>query len=90
MVLGQHRIDGAPGQFTVADFTASRRPHATGFTHGIGREVVVQHEMRFHGAFEQVDELLVFPGSQRRHDKTLGLAAGKQRRAMRAGQDADL
>jgi hypothetical protein len=49
----------------------------------------VQHEVLAVFALERVDDLLVLAGAQRGHDQRLGLAAGEQRRAVGARQDAD-
>ena len=73
----------------MADFAAAGRAHAAGLADGVGREVVVQHEGLLAGAFQAVDELLVLGGAQGGDDQRLGLAAGEQRRAMGARQDAD-
>ena len=82
-------MDRAPGELAVADFAAAGRAHAAGFTDRVGREVVVQHEVLLVGAFERVDELLVFAGAERGDDERLRFAAGEQRRAVRARQNAD-
>ncbi len=50
----------------------------------------MQHEGLLVGALERVDILLVLAGAERGHGERLRLAAGEQRAAMRAGQDADL
>jgi hypothetical protein len=50
----------------------------------------VQHEGLLVGALERVDELLVLAGAERGDHQRLGLAAGEQRRAVGARQDADL
>ncbi len=55
-----------------------------------GREIVVQHEVLAVLALERVDDLLVLAGAERGDAERLRLAAGEQRRAMRARQDADL
>ena len=73
----------------MADFAAAGRTHAAGLTDRIGREVVVQQEGFLVGAGQRVDILLVFAGAERGDDNRLGLAAGEQRRTMRARQDAD-
>ena len=49
----------------------------------------MQHEGLLVGARQRVDELLVFAGAERGDDERLGLAAGEQRRAVGARQDAD-
>ena len=61
----QHRMDRAPGELAVADFAAARRTHAARLADRVGREVVVQHEGLLAGAFQAVDELLVFGGAER-------------------------
>ncbi len=86
----QHRMDRAPGELAVADLAAAGRAHAAGLADRIGREVVVQHEGRLVGALQAVDHLLVLAGAERGDDQRLGLAAGEERRAVRARQHADL
>ena len=56
----------------------------------IGREVVVQQERFLVGALQRVDPLLVLAGAERGDDQRLRLAAGEQRRAVRARQHAGL
>ena len=70
----------------MADLAAAGRAHAARLTHRVGREVVVQHEALFAGAFERVDELLVLAGAERGDDDRLRLTAREQRRAVRARQ----
>ena len=89
MVRRQHRVDRAPSQLAVADFTPLGAAHASGFTDRVGREVVVQQERLFVGSRQCVDVLLVLAGAERGHHHRLSLAAGEQRRAMGAGQHAD-
>ena len=86
----QHGMDRAPGELAMADLAPSGRTHAAGLADRIGREVIVQQEALLVGAFQRVDELLVFAGAERRDHQRLGLAAGEQRRAVRARQHADL
>ena len=74
----------------MADLAAARGAHPAGFTDRVGREVVVQQEVGAVAAVQRVDELLVIAGAQRGDHEALGLAAGEQRRAVGAGQDADL
>mgnify|MGYP003693925643 CR=1 FL=1 len=86
----QHRMDRAPGELAVADLAAAGRADAAGLADREGREVVVQQERLLVGALQRVDPLLVLAGAERRHHQRLRLAAGEQRRAVRARQDADL
>ena len=77
----------APGEFAVADFATTRRPEATDFTDRIGREVIMQHEVFVGQAGQAVDHLLGIARAERRGADRLRLAAGEQRRTMRAGQE---
>ncbi len=86
VVLGQQRTHRAPGELAVADFAAAGRAHAAGLTDRVGREVVVQQEALLAGAFQAVDILLVLAGAERGNHEGLRLAAGEQRRAVRARQ----
>src|SRR5690606_35496685 len=61
---GPDRIHGAPGQLAVPDLAASGRAHATGFTHLVGRKVIVQQEVLLVGAYERIDELFVIGRAQ--------------------------
>ena len=89
LILGrQHRTDRAPGELAVADFASARRADAAGFADRKRREVVVQQEGFLVGALQRVDELLVFAGAERGDDDGLRLAAGEQRRTVRARQEA--
>ena len=85
----QHRVERAPGELAVADFAARRGAEAADFADRIGREVIVQHEARVGEALEPVDHLLGVLGAERGGDDRLGLAAGEQRRAVGARQEAD-
>ena len=49
----------------------------------------MEQEPLFPRPFEAVDILLVFARAERRNDQRLRLAACKERRAVRARQDAD-
>src|SRR2546427_11820203 len=64
------------------------RAHATCLTGSVRRHVVMEHEALLVFAHQRVDDLLIAPGPQRRHHQCLRFAAGKERRAMRAGQHA--
>ena len=86
----QHRAYGAPRQFAVADLAAAGRADAAGLTDRERREVVVQHERFLVRSAERVDPLLVLAGAERCDDDGLGLAAGEQRRAVRARQERRL
>ena len=85
----QHRMDRAPGELAVADFAATGRADASGFTHRIRREVVMQQECLFVGSLQRVDELLVFGCAERRHHQRLRLTAGEQCGAVGTWQHAD-
>ena len=86
----QHRADGAPGELAVADFAPAGRAHAAGLADRIGREVVVEQEPLLVGPVQRIDILLVLARAERRDDQRLRFAAGEQRRAVGAGQHADL
>ncbi len=82
-------MDRAPGQLAVADLAPAGRAHAARFAGRVRREVVVQHEGLAEFAFQRVDDLLVLAGAEGGNRQRLGLAAGEQRRAVGARQDAD-
>ena len=73
----------------MTDFAATRRAEAAHFTDRIGREVVVQHEAGIAEAFQTIDHLLGILGAERGGANRLGFAAGEQRRAVGARQEAD-
>ena len=85
----QHRMDRAPGELAVADFTPLGAAHASGLTNRIGREVVVKQELLLVGARQRVDVLLILAGTERGNHHRLCFAAGEQRRAVGARQHAD-
>ena len=85
----QHRRQRAFGQTAMPDFAALGAAHAPGLASRKRREVVVQQEFFAVFTGDGVDDLLVARSAQRRHGKRLRLAARKQRRTMRARQDAD-
>src|SRR3546814_3236840 len=84
-----HGEDAALGEATVADLATLRAHHAAGFTDRIGREVVVEQEVFLVLTRDGVDDLAVARGAEGDRDNRLGLAAGEQRRAVNARQDAD-
>src|SRR3546814_12960201 len=71
----------------MADVAAAGRPETTDFADRIGREVIVQHEVRVAEAVEAVDHLLAVLGAERAGRDRLRLAAREQRRAVGAGQE---
>src|SRR4029077_11472909 len=73
----------------VADLAPLGEAVASGLAGGVRRHVVVEHEALAVLAGERVDDLLVAPGAERDRPQRLGLAAGKQRRAVGARQHAD-
>ena len=81
-------MDRAPGELAVADLAALGAAHAAGLADRVGREVVVQQERLLVRPLQRVDPLLVLAGAERGDHQRLGLAAGEQRRAVRARQDA--
>ncbi len=74
----------------MADFAAAWCTDTAGFTDRERREVIVQQEGFLVGALQRIDELLILAGAERGDDDRLGLAAGEQRRTMRARQEACL
>ncbi len=86
----QNRTHRPPGELAVADLAAAGRAEPPGLAHRIGREIVVQHEGFLVGPLQRIDELLVLAGAERGNHQCLGLAAGEQRRAVSARQDAYL
>ena len=89
-LVRQHRLQGTLGERPVADLAAAGAAQELHLADTERREVVVQHELLVGVADERVDLLLVRRGAQRGHRQRLGLAAGEQRRAVRARQQADL
>ena len=89
-VAGQHREQRPLGQCTVTDFATAGAAQERHFANRERREVVVQHEALLGFAFEGLQPLHVFAGTQRGRDQRLGFAAGEDCRSVRAGQHADL
>src|SRR6185437_10776809 len=94
IVYGNCSIDGRIGLMArqaSLPWPISRRPGEPmrRLTDRVGREVVVQQEVLLDRALEAVDELLVVAGAEGRNDQRLRLAAGEQRRAVGARQNAD-
>ena len=74
----------------MTDLAPTRRAHAPGLAGRVGREVVVQHEVRAVLALERVDDLLVLARAERRHHHGLRLAACEERGAVCARQHLHL
>ena len=72
----------------MADFAALGRAHAAGFTGGVRRHVVVEHEAVGVLAHQRIDALLVARGAECRHDQRLRFAAREERRTVGARQHA--
>ena len=91
----QHALQSTLGQVAVADFATTGAAHRTHFASGERREVVMQHEGAggFARLVDGIESLRVLRRPQRRGHECLRLATGKERRAVRAGQqrrvDAD-
>ena len=91
LALGRHHLPQGPlGERAVADLATAGRAHELHLADAKRREVVVQHEAPERLAGERLDALLVLAGAQGRGDQRLGLAAGKDGRAVRAGQNLGL
>src|SRR5579864_3565531 len=73
----------------MADFTASGATQKRNFTNRKRRKVIVKHEALLGFAFEDFEALHIVAGAERCRDQGLGFAAGKNRRAVCAGQHAD-
>ena len=71
----------------MTNLTTARRANATRFTDRIGREVVVQQEVRTIVAMQRVDDLLIVTGAQRGDNQTLCLSSGEQGRTVGARQN---
>ena len=79
----------ALGQRAVADFAASGTAQEFHFADGERREVVVQHEaLEGFVLEEQVEALHVFLGAEGERGQRLRFAAGEERRAVHARQQA--
>ena len=90
-VLGrEHRGERPAGQVAVADVAARGAAHELRLAHREGREVVVEQERVLALALVLLDDLGVVGGAEGRGHQGLGLAAGEERGAVRAGQEADL
>ena len=83
----QNRLQRPPGQLAMADLAASGRADTAHLADRIGREVVVQQEVRAAVAVQRVDDLLILARAQRGHDQRLGFATGEQGGAVGAGQN---
>ena len=78
-MVGQHRVQRAPCELTVAGFASTGKAKATHFANRIGREVIVQHEVVVRETLETVDHLLGIFGAQRGGADCLRFTARKQR-----------
>src|SRR5688572_13874388 len=76
----------------MADLAAAGAPHHLYLAGGERREVVMQHERLggFARYVDAVDPLLVVTGAQSNRDQRLGLAPGKEARAMGTWQHPGL
>ena len=84
----QNCLKRTPCQFTVTDFTTTRRTNAANFTNRVRREVIVQQEVRTEVAVQSVDDLFVVAGAEGGNNQTLGFAASEQSRTVRTWQQA--
>jgi hypothetical protein len=81
----QHRLQHHDGQTAMADFTALGTGFAAGFTHGVGREVVVQHEGSVRVPSSASIIMRVAGTAQSGGDQRLGFTTGEQRGAVGFG-----
>ena len=88
---GQHLPQRPLGEDAVADLAAAGAAEELHLPDREGREVVVEHEaLAVLGLLHGVDDLRVLGGAQGGGHQGLGLAAGEERRAVGARQDAHL
>ena len=90
LLAGQERDQRALGQRTVTDLAPAGTAEELHFADRERREVVVEHEALVRLAVHRLDLLRVVLGAERRADERLRLAAREHRRAVGAGEDADL
>src|SRR5436309_2689951 len=90
MMRGACAATCSRGERAVADVAALRPAHEAGLPDAEGREVVVVDVALRLVEREVVDALLLLAGAERAERQRLRLAAGEQRRAVRARHDADL
>ena len=90
MLVRDHRPQRFFRQRAVADVAALGAAHEAGLTHRERREVVMMDVALGVLEAEAVDALVVADGAQRQQRHRLGLAAGEERRTVRAGRDSDL
>ena len=90
LLAGEDGFDGAPCECAVADLAAADAGHTSNFTNGERREVIVQHEAALLLALVALHALCVVGGAERGGDERLGFAAGEERGAVHAGEDAGL
>ena len=74
----------------MADLATADAGHTSNFANGERREVIVQHEAALLLALVALHALRVVGGAERSGDECLGFAAGEERRAVHAGEDAGL
>jgi hypothetical protein len=90
LVVRQHRQQRAAGQHAVADLAAARRAHELDLADAERREVVVEKELLGGLALVLLDDLGISLGAEGDRGEPLGLAAGEERGAVGARQQAHL
>src|SRR5204863_3831727 len=83
-------LERAARQVAVADLAPALAAEELHLADREGREVVVQEELLLRFALVLLDDLGVAPRAERDRGQGLGLAAGEDRRAVRARQHADV
>ena len=81
---------GALGERSVPDFAPAGPTHHPGFSHGEGREVVVQEKALFPGAVHPIQALALAERRQGGDHERLRLPAGENRGTVSPGEDANL
>src|SRR5437879_744709 len=84
------RLERPLRERAVADVAPLRAAHEACLPDRVRREVVVVHEPALRLERQVVDPLALLRGAQRQQRHDLRLAAGEQRRAVRARREADL
>src|SRR5690554_4487359 len=86
ILVWQHGLHTPAGQTAVADLATPGSGHPTGFTDGVRREVIVQHEGFLALPFQGIRDQRIAAGAQGSGHQSLGFTPGEQRGTMGIGQ----